>query len=187
MSRFKVGDGVLVSSAYRRLYPDSVGIVLSVKPDAFGRSAFDEYLVEFSPKFRKLIFDFRLTHDNSAFQTINASSVEAALPDTHLRRTTSVQTVLQTPEFDIHLATIERPGGLSLLGQILEKRTARFLTGVEVRLFQEDTLAGVETADELGEFWFSCLPAGTFSVEIVLGPNLTRILGTINLTQSKTA
>jgi hypothetical protein len=186
MSRFNIGDNVSVLPQYGRLYPTGRGVVLSVKPDRMGRSIFDEYLVEFYPNYRKVVFDFRLADDRPNLRTTQAKAASKDNPD-RVRGSTSQHIVMQTRDLDVHLKSIEHQGNISLLGQILEKKSERLLSGVEVRLLRDNAAIGSETTNDAGEFRFSGVLPGLLALEILLRPNLTRVVGTFTLARSKTA
>jgi hypothetical protein len=75
MARFQIGDPVRVLPQYERLYSAAVGVVVAIRPDDFGRPAFDQYVVQFPPHGRHLIYDFRLV---SAYNAPTAASAQVA-------------------------------------------------------------------------------------------------------------
>lgn len=181
MSRFKVGDKVVLLGKYVGLHPGSGGVVAVVRPDKL-RSIFDEYTVVFPPKSRRAIFDFQLVEDVSHYKltvaTLTSDSFEHPTP-THTRGLLSVRNILlQSPDLDIHIGIPNSETGTVIIGQILEKSPSKFLPSVEIRLKQGDVLIDARKTDELGEFRFSGVPKGSFTIEVLFPRNLHRIAGT---------
>ena|ERR1051326_2060514 len=186
MSRFKVGDRVLILPQYRRLYPGDAGTVIGLKPDRFGRSDLDEYLVAFSPTLKKVVLDCRVAGDTAVLPPVTAKVVRKR-DRAQLRGMPMHEMVFETPDMDIHLSTNESRGKTSLIGQILQKKTERFLPGAEVRLLRGGSLISVETTNEVGEFRFSTVPEGTVTLEIWIGPKVSRVSCRFAVSRSKTA
>src|SRR5215475_3237272 len=101
MSRFRVGDRVVVLPKYRRLYANE-GVVLQVKPDELNRHMFDRYLIETSSGFRHTIFDFRL----ASLKTIPATIVPSPAA-MRIRGSVRQEILLHTSDLDIHLTASE--------------------------------------------------------------------------------
>ena len=75
MSRFKVGDRVLVLPDYSRMYRADGGVVVGVKPDRLGRFGLDEYLIEFPPNLRRSVLDLRLIPETAGPATSARSKI----------------------------------------------------------------------------------------------------------------
>jgi hypothetical protein len=185
MSRFRVGDTVIVLPKYRRLYANE-GVVLRVKPDELNRNMFDRYLIESSSGFRYTIFDFRLASSNFSVKTIPATIVPPP-PVLRIRGSVCQEILLQTSDLDIHLMASEYQHEFALLGQILQRNSAVFMPGIEVFLLQGTIRIGVQMTNDLGEFRFPSIPEGILTIEVVLRPNLSRVVGSFAVTRSDKA
>jgi transcription antitermination factor NusG len=85
--------------------------------------------------------------------------------------------VLQTEDFDIHLQICREQEGRQILGQILPRGPKHFAKARLYLLWNGEKLQAT-TADTLGEFNFSEVPAGALNLQVEL-PYLT-ITGTLN-------
>ena len=180
MLRFKIGDRVVIVGAAALFHPNNTGVVTAVK--AQERPAFDEYVVELSDGSQATLWGFQLVPGSLEYQDQIARIVPEGLPDQpapHVVRGGAPvvrQLVFQTQPVDLHV-TISGPiHERKIVGQVLEKNTAEFVSPIEVSLYQNGWKLTAVTTDEVGVFTFERVPKGFVMIEVLLPTRGWRIL-----------
>jgi hypothetical protein len=70
--------------------------------------------------------------------------------------------------------------GLSILGQVLERRTNSYLKRLEVRLLRESMPVHTTISDSLGIFEFLDVPEGALNILVVIPRHVARIFGSFS-------
>jgi hypothetical protein len=91
------------------------------------------------------------------------------------------QLVMRAQEFDIHIKIWGEPEHRQMLGQVLCPSGAAVVQSASLHLVQHGERLETAIADEAGEFHFTDLPNGDFSLQIDL-PHLT-VIGALNLNE----
>jgi hypothetical protein len=90
------------------------------------------------------------------------------------------QLVMRVEEdFDIHIALWDEGGNRQMLGQLLPRNGQDFSSIARFHLLKSGKKVKSTAVDEVGEFHFSDVPKGDWSLQIDL-PNLT-VIGELNL------
>jgi hypothetical protein len=95
----------------------------------------------------------------------------------------SRQIVLRTDELDIHIRISGDFDHRNLLGQLLPRGTPDFAQRARLHLLKNGERFQSTEADDLGEFRFTDVPDGLFSLQVDL-PNLT-VIGSLNITSPR--
>lgn len=186
MQRFKQGDRVFVLPKFAHLYPGDSGIVRSVRIDPF-RSVFNSYEIEFGGGATATAFEFQIVENPANYQTVVGTVVfdsRLQMANTRARgRATSAQIVFEADGFDLDITI--RPDqsskNNSLIGQILEKSTARLLKNIEASLMREGMPIGTTTSDQNGVFKFSNVPSGPLNILITIPQHSIRFFAAFTI------
>jgi hypothetical protein len=143
---------------------------------------FDEFMVEFEPGSQAAVLDFQLGSDISRLPVTKAVVALDTYADDAPAQTRGVQRnnrllLFKAETLDIHLEVVETGEITTLLGQVLEKRSIRFLPEVEIRLVKAEATIDVQESNALGEFRFPAVPKGPLAIEILLRAQRQRIVG----------
>jgi hypothetical protein len=181
MPRFRVGDHVILIERYAGLYPSGHGVVVQHVPDSL-RAMFDEFVVEFEPGSQAAVLDFQLGSDISRLPVSKAVVALDTYADEVPAQTRGIQRsnrilLFKAETLDIHIEVVETGEITTLLGQVLEKRSIRFLPDVEIRLVKTEATIDVQDSNALGEFRFPSVPKGPLVIEILLRAQRQRIVG----------
>jgi hypothetical protein len=95
----------------------------------------------------------------------------------------SRQIVLRTDELDIHVRVSGKLNHRQLLGQLLPRGTTEFAQRARLHLLKNGERFQSTEADDLGEFRFTDVPDGLYSLQVDL-PNLT-VIGSLNITSPR--
>jgi hypothetical protein len=181
MQRFKTGDRILILPKFAHLYPGTYGVIVAVMPDPY-RPVFTEYTVLFGDGSRTDLFEFQLLEDLPGQRLLIAditfdSSKQAGLPTAGPAAEQQITLQAGTIEIDIkiHRDQLDR----SLLGQISERHTNRFIAGVDVSLMKLSAPIITGKTDNLGQFTFGHLFPGKFNIHVLIPSDSLRIFGTI--------
>ena len=177
MSRFHIGDRVLLLAKYANLYPAIQGVVRTANPNPI-RELFDEFSVQFSDGSIQTVHAFQAVEDLSAWPALRATlSREAPSVPSHTRGATPWnRTVFVALPFEIDMEVGERNGHLAVVGQVTEKNLKGPPSNTEVRLINQEQPVDWTVASDLGEFEFSDIPTGTDGIEILCRDSQQRIV-----------
>lgn len=182
MPRFNVGDRVLIVRKFSQSYPGNAGVVVGIRQDAI-RSILDEYTIEFSDGTKDDFFAFQLLEDGSGYPTIAAAlalDTPGGIASKH-RQVATRQVILRTQHIDIDLRLRDYMTNVYIVGQILERGTDRFLSGVQVSLIRDGAPIDSTTTTGFGEFRFNKVPKGSLNIEVLLREASSRILGDFSI------
>jgi hypothetical protein len=180
MSRFKVGDRVLVLSKFVAVNGADRGVVSAVKKDA-SHSILDEYTLS-TPR-RLTAFDFQLVLDNSGIPAVTAQPASIPPPAARPKRRGSgnaKSVLLQTDPCDLHVEIIENENAVDIYGQVLERGTGTFFEDVEARVLENGHPRAIDYANDVGEFHFRDLRPGPLELEVFIPSKQLRILASIS-------
>ena len=143
---------------------------------------FDEFVVEFEPGTQAAVLDFQLGTDISRMPVTKAEVALDTYADDVPAQHRGVQRanrmlLFKAETLDIHIEVVETGDIRTLLGQVLEKRSIRFLPDIEIRLVKANATIDVQDSNVLGEFRFPSVPKGPLGIEILLRPQRQRIIG----------
>lgn len=186
MRRFKQGDSVFVLPKFAHLYPGDSGMVRSVRIDPF-RSVFNSYEVEFAGGAAATVFEFQIVENLENYRTVIGTVVfdsRRQMADTKARgRVTSAQIVFEADGFDLDITL--RPGpysaDYSIIGQILEKSSARLLKNIEVSIMREGMPISTATSDHNGVFQFSNVPSGPLNILVTIPQHSIRFFAAFTI------
>jgi hypothetical protein len=89
------------------------------------------------------------------------------------------QLVMHAEEFDIHVKIWGDTDDRQMLGQLLPRNGRNFENAARFHLLRNGERIDTTAVDDMGEFYFSNVPAGDLSLQIDL-PNLT-VIGALNV------
>jgi len=184
MQRFEVGERILILPKFAKLFPNKSGLVKSIRPDPL-RPMFNEYTIGFPDGSTANLFEFQILEDDPKSQTVFAFLAY----DSHQQATASQgrgqpsdrNVILQTQTLDIDMRIHAGKTQVSIMGQVLERGTARFLKGVDVILMKENVVISSTLTDNVGTFAFRVAASGIVNLQITDGGNLLRILGSFSI------
>ena len=184
MQRFRIGDRILILPRFAHLYPGNAGEVVGVQIDP-RRAILNEYTVKFPDGSTANLFEFQIQRDVSQYQSAQAIvgfdssqqmpaiAARGAAPDRHL--------LLQTSEVDIDMKIYWIKSRASIIGQVLERATARLVTDAEVTITNRRLPGGATITDNQGTFMFTGLTGGPVEIEILIHPKALKISGSLTI------
>ncbi|HYR84810.1 MAG TPA: hypothetical protein VE422_12090 [Terriglobia bacterium] len=184
MQRFGMGERILILPKFAALFPNKSGLVKGIRPDPL-RPMFNEYIVDFPDGSTANLFEFQILEDYPNYQAVfavlafdshqraAATQVRGQFPDRNV--------ILQTQTLDIDMRVHPGKTQTSIIGQVLERGTARFLKGVDVTLMKENVAISTTTTDNVGTFAFRLAASGVLNIEILDRGSLVRILGSFSI------
>jgi hypothetical protein len=180
IQRFKVGDPVLVLPRFAHLFPTNAGVVMAVSPDPF-RPMFNEYALKLNDETAANVFEFQLIEGGLEYQTFVASvtfdSDVHSGADQMRGPSTGRHIVFQTHSMDIDIKMRHDQNCISINGAILERSSPRLVAGAEVSLLRDNVALATAVTGKAGTFSFSSVPRGPLNIQILIRPNLSRIIG----------
>jgi hypothetical protein len=144
--------------------------LLTAPPDTLdsGKRLFKKTSLEIRPSLREIVA--AVVFDSFSQPAVVGVRAELALDEQILLR----QVILQAEEFDIRIRISKSEGRCDLLGQILPRRSRRFVRDANLYLRHGEERVSSTNVNDLGEFQFSEVPDGMLSLQIDL-PTLTII------------
>jgi hypothetical protein len=180
MQRFKIGESVLILPKFAHLYVKESGIVVSTQPDPF-RPIFNEYTIQFADGSTADLFEFQILDNPPNYTTILAALAFDSLRQAatgHVRGSVSGRhIILRAGDIDIDLKLQSNKTRASILGQILERGTARLVKQAEVRLMKESIPLTTATSDSTGIFKFDAVTRGPLNILVLVPQNSIRVIG----------
>jgi hypothetical protein len=182
MQRFKTGDRVLILPKFAHLYSGTFGVIVAVMPDPF-RPVFTEYTIRFGDGSTADLFEFQILEDKVNYRLLIADVVFDSQAGAAKSRGEVVDQhiVLQAGTIDIDIKIHRSPSDASILGQISERHTNRFISDAEVSLMKLSTPIVAGTTDDLGIFKFGRVFSGRLNIHVLIPSDLLRLFGTITV------
>ncbi len=184
MQRFKTGDRVLILPKFAHLYPEPCAIVIDVSRDPF-RPVFNEYTLEFSDRTKGDLFEFQLLERRPEYQLAIATLALDSYQDKEKAAAGNARqvrhVVLQTQTVEVEIKIHPRLSGASIFGQVMERSKKRLIGDAGVMLLRESTPLLSVSADSSGAFKFDNIASGTLNIDILVQPDLLRILGSFSV------